>query len=130
MMNGVQSRCLQSVAHEDGNRRLVCRSVGRIFLSPTSRTGHWPAAVRGGKARLQRSIVVKVVAEARLGYPLKADHDHDVGPENIHYHDGGGGADQTQALDAPLFDMPPGCKVMDMSAMIGGALHDSLGDGA
>ena len=25
------------------------------------------------------------------------------------------------SLDAPLFDMPPGCKVMDMSAMIGGA---------
>ncbi len=24
------------------------------------------------------------------------------------------------SLDAPLFDMPPGCKVMDMSAMMGG----------
>jgi hypothetical protein len=25
------------------------------------------------------------------------------------------------SLDAPLFDMPPGCRVMDMSAMMGGA---------
>ncbi|MDR3748739.1 MAG: hypothetical protein P4M04_11365 [Acidobacteriota bacterium] len=70
--------------------------------------------------RCHDRIVVKGGGSGSLGYPLKQTTTMST--------DQGTFATTTEVLeittatlDAPLFEMPPGCKVMDMSAMMGGA---------
>ncbi len=74
---------------------------------------------RGGKRGCSDRIVVKGGGGA-TGYPLKQtmtmtsdQRTFTTTTEVVEL--------TNTSLDAPLFDMPPGCKVMDMSAMIGGA---------
>ena len=117
--DGVQPRRLQPVAHEDGNGWLVRRSVGGILLCRrvVPRLGlRRPGAKRGCSDR----IVMKGGGGGALGYPLKQTM--------TMTSDQGTFTTTTEvveltntSLDAPLFEMPPGCKVMDMSAMMGGA---------
>jgi hypothetical protein len=75
-----------------------------------------PGAKRGCTDR----IVMKGGGGGAPGYPLKqtmtmaSEHGTFTTTTEV--------VELTNAsLDAPLFDMPPGCKVMDMSAMMGGA---------
>ena len=74
----------------------------------------------GGKANCNDRIVMKGGGGAAMGYPLKQTTTI-ISP-------GGNFTTTTEVveltittLEAALFDMPPGCKVMDMSAMMGGA---------
>ncbi len=74
----------------------------------------------GGKHGCTDRIVVKSGGGGALGYPLKQTM--------TMTSDQGTFTTTTEvveltntSLDAPLFEMPPGCKVMDMSAMMGGA---------
>jgi hypothetical protein len=74
----------------------------------------------GGKSGCRDRIVTKGEGGVLLGYPLKqtttmvSEHGNFTSTTEV--------VELTNAsLDAPLFDMPPGCKEMDMSAMMGGA---------
>src|ERR1039457_6293460 len=74
----------------------------------------------GGKRGCSDRIVMKGGGGGALGYPLKQTM--------TMTSDQGTFTTTTEVveltnktLEAPLFDMPPGCKVMDMSAMMGGA---------
>ena len=73
-----------------------------------------------GKRGCSDRIVMKGGGGGALGYPLKLT--------TTIASDQGTFTTTTEVveltnttLEAPLFDMPPGCKVMDMSAMMGGA---------
>ncbi len=75
-----------------------------------------PGAKRGCSDR----IVMKDSGGAAMGYPLKqtmtmtsAQGTFTTTTEVVEL--------ENTSLEASLFDMPPGCKVMDMSAMMGGA---------
>jgi hypothetical protein len=77
-------------------------------------------ACRGGKHGCSDRIVTKGGGGGALGYPLKQT--------TTTMSDQGTFTTTTEVveltnttLDAPLFDMPPACKAMDMSAMMGGA---------
>src|SRR5271167_4522533 len=74
----------------------------------------------GGRTGCSDHIVVKGGGNAALGYPLKQTTSIVSGQgtftsttEVVEL--------TTTTLDSPLFDMPPGCPVTDMSAMTGGA---------
>ena len=74
-----------------------------------------PGAKRGCSDR----IVMKGGGGGALGYPLKqtmtmasGQGTYTITTEVVEL--------TNTSLDAPLFEMPPGCKVMDMSAMMGG----------
>ena len=74
----------------------------------------------GGKRGCTDRIVMKGGGGGALGYPLKQT--------STMTSDQGTFTTTTEvveltntSLEAPLFEMPPGCKVMDMSAMMGGA---------
>ena len=74
----------------------------------------------GGRAQCSDRIVMKGGGSAAMGYPLKqtttmmSEHGNFTTTTEV--------VELTNTtLDAPLFDMPPGCKVTDMSAMMGGA---------
>ncbi len=76
-------------------------------------------ACRGGRKGCSDRIVVKGGGGGALGYPLKQT--------TTITSDKGTFTTTTEvveltntSLESPLFDMPPGCKVMDMSAMMGG----------
>ncbi|HVO78662.1 MAG TPA: hypothetical protein VMT39_01465 [Candidatus Bathyarchaeia archaeon] len=75
----------------------------------------------GGKPGCTDRIVVKGGGSgAELGYPMKqtttmtSEHGTFTMTTEVI-------ALSNTSLEAPLFEMPPGCKVMDMSAMMGGA---------
>ena len=75
---------------------------------------------KGAKRGCNDRIVMKGGGGGALGYPLKQT--------TTRMSDQGTFTITTEVveltnttLDAPLFDMPPGCKAMDMSAMMGGA---------
>ena len=77
-------------------------------------------ACGGGKRGCADRIVLKGSGGGAMGYPLKQT--------TTMVSDQGTFTTTTEvveltntSLDAPLFDMPPGCKVMDMSAMMGAA---------
>ena len=70
----------------------------------------------GGRAQCSDRIVMKGGGSADMGYPLKqtmtmqSEHGNFTTTTEV--------VELTNAtLEAPLFDMPPGCKVTDMSAM-------------
>ena len=72
-----------------------------------------------GKRGCSDRIVMKGGGGGALGYPLKqtmtmasGQGTYTITTEVVEL--------TNTSLDAPLFDMPPGCKVMDMSAMMGG----------
>ena len=74
----------------------------------------------GSRAQCNDRIVMKGGGSAAMGYPLKqtttimSEHGNFTTTTEV--------VELTNTtLDAPLFEMPPGCKVMDMSAMMGGA---------
>jgi hypothetical protein len=74
----------------------------------------------GGRANCNDRIVMKGGGGAAMGYPLKqtttimSEHGNFTTTTEV--------VELTSTtLEAALFDMPPGCKVMDMSAMMGGA---------
>ena len=74
----------------------------------------------GAKPGCSDRIVMKGGGGAALGYPLKqtmtmtSEHgNYTITTEVVEL--------ENASLEASLFDMPPGCKVMDMSAMMGGA---------
>jgi len=74
----------------------------------------------GGRAQCSDRIVMKGGGNAALGYPLKQTTSimTDKGTfttttEVVEL--------ATTTLDSPLFEMPPGCRATDMSAMMGGA---------
>ena len=79
----------------------------------------------GGKLGCSDRIVVKGSGNAaELGFPMKqtmtmtsAQGTFTITTEVT--------AISNTSLEAPLFEMPPGCKVMDMSAMMGGASHSA-----
>ncbi len=73
----------------------------------------------GGRAGCSDRIVMKGGGGGAMGYPLKqtttimSEHGNFTTTTEV--------VELTNAtLEAPLFDMPPGCKVTDMSAMMGG----------
>ena len=73
----------------------------------------------GGRTSCNDRIVMKGGGSAAMGYPLKqtttimSEHGNFTTTTEV--------VELTNTtLEAPLFDMPPGCKVMDMSAMMGG----------
>jgi hypothetical protein len=74
----------------------------------------------GSRNQCNDRIVMKGGENAALGYPLKqtttiaSDHGTFTSTTEVIEL-------TTTTLDAPLFDTPPGCKVNDMSAMMGGA---------
>ena len=74
----------------------------------------------GGRAGCSDRIVMKGSGGGALGYPLKQTtsmtSEHGTFTTTTEVVDL-----STTTLEAPLFDMPPGCKVTDMSAMMGGA---------
>jgi hypothetical protein len=78
-------------------------------------------ACAGGKRGCSDRIVVKGGGGgAPLGYPLKQTIS--VTSEHGNFTTTTEVLELTNtSLDAPLFDMPSGCRVMDMSAMMGGA---------
>ncbi|HEY4934887.1 MAG TPA: hypothetical protein VII23_25235 [Terriglobales bacterium] len=74
----------------------------------------------GGRAQCNDRIVMKGGGGGAMGYPLKqtttimSEHGNFTTTTEV--------IELTNAtLEAPLFDMPPGCKVTDMSAMMSGA---------
>jgi hypothetical protein len=81
-------------------------------------------ACGGARKGCNDRIVVKGGSGGALGYPLKQT--------TTITSDQGTFTTTTEvveltstSLEAPLFDMPPGCKVMDMSAMMGGSPANS-----
>jgi hypothetical protein len=73
-----------------------------------------------GKRGCSDRIVMKGGGGGALGYPLKLTTT--IASEQGTFTTTTEVVELTNtSLDAPLFDMPPGCKVMDMSAMMGGA---------
>lgn len=77
-------------------------------------------ACGGGKRGCSDRIVMKGGGGGALGYPLKQTMTM-VSDQGTFTTTTEVVEITTATLDAPLFDMPPGCKVMDMSAMMGGA---------
>lgn len=73
----------------------------------------------GGKRGCRDRVVVKG-SGAPLGYPLKQTMTMTM-PQGTFTTSTEVVELTNTTLDAPLFDMPPGCKVTDMSAMMGGA---------
>jgi hypothetical protein len=74
----------------------------------------------GGRAQCNDRIVLKGGGSAEMGYPLKQTMT--VSSEHGTFTTTTEVVELTNAtLEAPLFDMPPGCKVTDMSAMMGAA---------
>jgi hypothetical protein len=74
----------------------------------------------GGKRGCQDRIVMKGGGGGALGYPLKQTMT--MVSEQGTFTTTTEVVELTNTtLDAPLFEMPPGCKVTDMSAMMGGA---------
>jgi hypothetical protein len=74
----------------------------------------------GGQRGCSDRIVVKGVSGEAPGYPLKQT----MTITSVHgtFTTTTEVVELTNAtLEAPLFDMPPGCRVMDMSAMMGGS---------
>jgi len=78
------------------------------------------ACGQGAKRGCSDRLVVKGSGSAAMGYPLKQtmtvtseQGTFTTTTEVLEL--------ENTSLDASLFDMPPGCKVMDMSAMMGGA---------
>ena len=73
-----------------------------------------------GKRGCSDRIVMKGSGSAALGYPLKQTmtmtSEHGTFTTTTEVVEL-----ENASLEASLFDMPPGCKVMDMSAMTGGA---------
>jgi len=76
----------------------------------------------GGRSQCSDRIVMKGNEGGTVGYPLKqtttimSEHGNFTTTTEV--------VELTNTtLDAPLFDMPPGCKVTDMSAMMGGATN-------
>ena len=74
----------------------------------------------GGQRGCSDRIVMKGSGGVALGFPLKqtmtmtSEHGNFTTTTEV--------VELTNAtLDEPLFEMPPGCKVMDMTAMMGGA---------
>ena len=73
-----------------------------------------------GRNQCNDRIVMKGGENAALGYPLKqtttiiSDHGTFTSTTEVIEL-------TTTTLDAPLFDMPPGCKVTDTAGMMGGA---------
>ena len=84
-----------------------------------------PGAKRGCTDR----VVMKGGGGGALGYPLKQTMTMTSGQGNFTTTTEVVELTNT-SLDAPLFDMPPGCKVMDMSAMMGGAASSGHADTA
>jgi len=74
----------------------------------------------GAKRDCRDRIVMKGGGGGALGYPLKQTMTMTSGQGTFTTSTEVVELTNT-SLDAPLFDMPPGCKVMDMSAMMGGA---------
>lgn len=74
----------------------------------------------GGKRGCQDRIVMKGGGGGALGYPLKQTMTM-VSQQGTFTTTTEVVELTNTTLDAPLFEMPPGCKVMDMSAMMGGA---------
>lgn len=74
----------------------------------------------GGKRGCRDRVVMKGGGGAALGYPLKQTMT--MVSEQVTFTTTTEVVELTNTtLDAPLFEMPPGCKGMDMSAMMGGA---------
>jgi hypothetical protein len=74
----------------------------------------------GGRSNCNDRIVMKGGGSAAMGFPLKqtttimSEHGNFTTTTEV--------VELTNAtLDAPLFEMPPGCKVTDMSALMGSA---------
>ena len=83
----------------------------------------------GGKRGCTDRIVLKGGGNAALGYPMKQtttmtseQGTFTMTTEVVEL--------TNTTLEAPLFDMPPGCKVMDLSAMMGGAPSTSHSEAA
>jgi len=77
-------------------------------------------ACRGGRGGCSDRIVMKGGGGAALGYPLKQTVT--MTSEQGNFTTTTEVVELTNAtLEDSLFEMPPGCKVMDMSAMMGGA---------
>jgi hypothetical protein len=75
----------------------------------------------GGKRGCSDRVVMKGGGGGASGYPLKQTMTMTSGEGT--FTTTTEVVELTNAnLEAPLFDMPPGCQVMDMSAMMGGAL--------
>jgi len=77
-------------------------------------------ACGGGKRGCSDRIVMKGGGGGALGYPLKQTMTM-VSDQGTFTTTTEVVEITTATLDAPLFDMPPGCKVMDTPAMMGGA---------
>jgi hypothetical protein len=74
----------------------------------------------GGKRGCTDRIVVKGSGAGPLGYPLKQTMSMETGQGNFTTTTEVVELTNTN-LDAPMFDAPPGCKVQDGSATMGGA---------
>ncbi len=74
----------------------------------------------GGRRGCSDRIVMKGSGSGAIGYPLKqtttVTSEHGTFTMTTEVVDL-----TTTSLEAPLFEMPPGCHVMDVSAMMGGA---------
>ena len=82
-------------------------------------------ACRGGRGGCSDRIVVKGGGGTRLGYPLKQTMT--VVSEQGTFTTTTEVVELTNTtLDDALFEMPQGCKVMDMSAMMGGRASECL----
>ncbi len=78
----------------------------------------------GGRAQCNDRIVMKGGGAAAMGYPLKQTTT--VMTDRGNFTTTIEVVELTNAtLEDPLFDMPPGCKVTDMSAMMGGGAASS-----
>ena len=73
----------------------------------------------GGKRGCTDRIVVKSSGSGPMGYPLKQTMNMQTGQGSFTVTTEVVELTNTN-LDAPMFDAPPGCKVQDMSAMMGG----------
>jgi len=74
----------------------------------------------GGQRACSDRIVIKGGGSSELGYPLKQTST--IVTEKGTFTTTTEVVELTDtALDSPLFEMPSGCRVMDMSAMMGGA---------
>lgn len=80
----------------------------------------------GGKRGCTDRIVMKGGGGTPLGYPLKQTMTMQT-PQGSFTTTTEVVELTNTTLDAPLFDMPPGCKVTDMSAMMGGAATSPAG---
>jgi hypothetical protein len=83
----------------------------------------------GGKRGCSDRVVMKGGGGAALGFPMKQTTT--MTSEQGTFTMTTEVVELTSAtLEAPLFDMPPGCKVTDLSAMMGGGLAASHDEGA